>query len=148
MSSLLIKIHKVHECLNMICDVESTLFNIGLFSIFKKKNYPKYEKNLQVEYHKLTALYNEIDIYFGKHSGVDQFILCSKEYISALLKSTNQLIIVNNRLSIKANKGDYTLKQYNEDLALFNKLQDEYCKLGDQMNIYYKLYANEIMDLN
>ena len=36
MSSLLIKIHKVHECLNMICDVESTLFNIGLFSIFKK----------------------------------------------------------------------------------------------------------------
>ena len=89
-----------------------------------------------------------MDNYFGKHKGVDQFILCSKQYISALLQSTHQLIIVNNGLSIKATNGNYTLKKYNEDLALFKALQNEYFELGDQMNMYYNLYAHEIMDLN
>jgi hypothetical protein len=147
MTSLIMQVHDVHECLKIICEIESDILNTSILSIFKKKNYEQHEQTLNIVCDKLMDLNTEINRNLGKQRGVDRFIECNKEYISALLQSTYQLINLNNRLSKKAKNGNYTLKEYNNDLKYFDFLQRRYCEIGNNMNTYYNLYLHEIIEI-
>lgn len=148
-TSLITKIHDMHDCLKNICEIESKILDTKILSIFSNKNYDQFDQNLKISCNNLRHLKSDIEKYLGKHNGVDQFILCSKQYINSLVESTNQLIILNSRLSKKAyNTEKYTLEEYNKDLALFKALQNIYYERGTAMNMYYNKYIIEIIELN
>ncbi len=144
MSPLLIKIHHVHECLNIICDVESDILNSSLLGLFKKKNYAGNENMLEVVCKKLIELHSDFDDHLGSSSGVDCVIFDCKDYAHALLLSTAKLNEINRGLASKANGNAYSISAYNQDIKEFSYLQDKYCVVGDRMNANYRLYSHEI----
>ena len=144
MSSLLMKIHHIHECLKIICDVEADIFNPSLLGLFKKKNYAGNEHKLEVVCRKLADLHASVDEHRGFSNGVDCVISDAKDYVHALLLSTIKLIKINRGLAEKANGMLYSMTAYNQDIKEFRFLQDQYCTVGDRMNANYRLYSHEI----
>ena len=123
MTSLLIKIHHIHECLKIICDVEAKILNSSIFGLFKDKNYAGNEHSLEVVCNKLLELHAGIGVHSGVSIGVDRVINDAKDFIRALTASTVQLLAINRALGLKANGGSYSMSTYNSDLNNFKYLQ-------------------------
>jgi hypothetical protein len=144
MQSLIIQIHQLHDCLKIICTIESSVLSANLLALFKKKNYAGNANMLDVVCRKLIELHTSIDIHRGRSRGVDQVIDDAKNYIELLILSTAKLIEINQRLSEKAKGKSYSMGEYKNDLAAFRVLQERYCVIGDRMNANYSLYSYEI----
>jgi len=146
--SLLMKIHEIHNCLTIICDVESDIFDSSLKGLFRKKDYAGNEGMLQVAANKLVDIHESLENFSSGKSGIDMVANDAKDYAYALAASTVQLIIINKCLSEKALGKSYSMSTYNSDVNLFRELQQNYMSLGARLNADYKLYAFEISQLN
>ncbi len=147
MSSLLMRIHQVHDCLKIICDVESDIFDSSFKGLFRKKDYAGNEGVLQTAATKLTQIHDSLKNYRSGNSGIDMVAEDVKNYSYALVLSTIQLIVINKQLGEKANGKSYSMGDYNKDVNLFRELQDNYMSFGAKLNADYKLYAYEIANL-
>jgi hypothetical protein len=148
MTSLLMKIHQVHDCLNIICDVESDIFDSSFKGLFRKKDYAGNEGVLQTTATKLTQIHDSLKTYQSGNSGIDMVIEDLKNYSYALALSTIQLILINKQLGEKANGKPYSMGDYNRDVNMFRELQDNYMSFGAKLNADYKLYSYEIANLD
>jgi len=148
MTTLLMKIHQVHECLSIICDVESNILDISFKGLFRKKDYVGNEGVLHTTVTKLTQIHDSLKSYNFNNKGIDMVVEDLKNYSYALVLSSMQLILLNQNLSSKANGSKYSMSQYNEDVNLFRQLQQNYMSLGAKLNADYKLYAFDISKLN
>jgi hypothetical protein len=147
MSALLIKIHQIHECLRIVCDVESDILNSSLLSLFKKKDFSGNESKLLIARKKLTELQTSLDAHLGNSSGIDSIVVESKLYIQALIISASKLLDINNRLHGKANGAPYSMAEYKGDINEFRSLQNNYCMVGERMNLRYRLYSHELASM-
>ena len=147
MSTLLIKIHQIHECLKIICDVESDTLNSNLLSLFKRKDFPGNESKLLVTRGKLIELQASLDAHFGKSDGIDSVVIESKLYAQALTISTSKLLYINDRLHQKARGEPYSMTEYTKDVNEFKSLQHQYCAIGERMNVRYRLHSHEIASM-
>lgn len=147
MSSLLMQIHSIHDCLKIICDVESDVFDSSLRGLFRRKNYAGNEQTLSVALQKLEQVVALIrSMRFGSE-GVKAVASDAVNYSDALMASTKQLLKINNALWQKSSGHPYSMSSYNSDCNSFRQLQDRYCTFGDRLNADYKLYALEISKL-
>jgi hypothetical protein len=144
MSSLIIKIHHVHECLKIVCDVESEILNSSLLSLFKRKDFAGNHNRLEVVCRKLIELHASLDFHTAASAGVNHVIGDTKAYIKSLLISTEKLIEINGRLSEKSKGQSYSMTEYSTHLNEFRALQNQYCAVGERMNTNYRLYSHEI----
>jgi len=145
--SLLLKIHQIHDCLKIICDVESDIFDSSLKGLFRKKDYAGNEGMLQVAANKLVDIHESLENFSSGKSGIDMVANDARDYAYALAASTVQLIIINKCLGEKALGKSYSMPTYNSDVNLFRELQQNYMSLGARLNADYKLYAYEIATL-
>lgn len=147
MASLLMNIHQVHDCLKIICDVESDIFDSSLKGLFRKKDYVGNEGMLQTTATKLTQIHDSIKDFHSGNVGIDMVAEDLKNYSYALVLSTIQLIVINKQLGEKANGKSYSMGAYNRDVNMFRELQDNYTSFGAKLNADYKLYSYEIANL-
>jgi hypothetical protein len=142
--SLLLKIHEIHNCLNIICDVESDIFDSSFKGLFKKKDYLGYEGILEVAATKLIDIYQSLENFDSGKPGINMVVMDAKNYAYALFLSTSQLIIINKSLGLKSLGNPYSMGKYNDDCKLFRELQSNYMSIGTKLNADYKLYGYEI----
>ena len=145
--SLLLKIHQIHDCLKIICDVESDIFDSSLKGLFRKKDYVGNEGMLQVAANKLVDINESLKNFSSGKSGIDMVANDARNYAYALVVSTLQLILINKNLSEKASGKIYSMSTYNKDVNLFRELQQNYLSLGARLNADYKLYAYDISQI-
>lgn len=148
MTSLFMKIHQVHDCLKIICDIESDIFDSSFKGIFRKKDYIGNEGVLQITIRKLTEIHDSLKTHRSGNSGIDMVAEDLRNYCYALVLSTIQLILINELLSKKSSGTSYSMSDYNRDISVFKELQDNYMSLGAKLNAGYKLYAYEISNSN
>jgi hypothetical protein len=146
--SLLLKIHQIHNCLNIICDVESDIFNGSIKGLFRKKDYAGNEGILEVAIVKLVEISESLENFDSGKRGINMVANDARDYAIALYMSTLQLKVIINSLAAKANGHSYSMSQYNEDMNQFKVLQDIYMSLGNKLNTHYKLYSYEIAQLD
>ncbi len=147
MTSLIMTIRHVHECLNVICEVESGLLKSSIFSLFKKKNYPENGFTLSVACEHLSRARANLEAYMEQGDGVDILVSDAKAYTEALLASTVKLAEINNRLHEKAQGKAYFMADYTRDVNEFKHLQDRYCAIGDRLNESYRRFSAELASL-
>lgn len=144
MSDLLLKIHQVHDCLNIICGVESDIFDGSFKGLFRKKDYAGNEGVLQTTASKLTQIHDSLKDTASSNSGIQMVINDLINYSYALTLSTMQLFVINRQLAEKASGKSYSIGKYNEDVNLFRELQENYMSMGKKLNADYKLYSYDI----
>ena len=144
MASLLMNIHQVHDCLKIICDVESDIFDSSFKGLFRKKDYVGNEGMLQTAATKLTQIHESVKNYRSGNLGIDMVADDLKNYSYALVLSTLQLVVINKQLGQKASGKSYSMAEYNGDVTMFRELQDNYMSLGAKLNADYKLYSYDI----
>lgn len=147
MASLLINIHQVHDCLKIICDVESDIFDSSFKGLFRRKDYQGNEGMLQTTATKLTQIHDSLKNYRSGNVGIDMVAEDLVNYSYALVLSTIQLILINKKLGEKATGKNYSMSDYNSDVNMFRELQDNYMSFGAKLNADYKLYSYEIASL-
>ena len=149
MPSILLTLHKVHDCLTVICQAEREILSSNLLGMFKRKNHAALEEALDVAHTRLLELKSDLEaLQPDRHLGMgaSKVIADAERYANALVKSTAQLRLINRRLDQKAKGGSYLMTQYQADLATFQIFQDDYSRLGERLNADYRLYANEIVE--
>jgi hypothetical protein len=144
MSDLLLKIHQVHDCLNIICEVESDIFDGSFRGLFRKKDYVGNEGVLQTTASKLTQIHDSLKDSTSSNSGIQMVIDDLINYSYALTLSTMQLFVINRQLADKAGGKAYSMGKYNEDVDLFKELQENYMSIGKKLNADYTLYSYDI----
>ena len=144
MSDLLLKIHQVHDCLNIICEVESDIFDGSFRGLFRKKDYTGNEGVLQTTASKLTQIHDSLKGTTSGNSGIQMVIDDLINYSYALTLSTMQLFVINRQLADKAGGKAYSMGKYNEDVDLFKELQENYMSIGKKLNADYTLYSYDI----
>ena len=148
MTTLLMTMHQVHDCLSIICDVESDILDSSFKGLFRKKDYVGNEGVLHTTITKLTQIHDSLKSYNSNNKGINMVAEDLKNYSYALVLSSMQLILLNKNLSNKASGSKYSMSEYNEDVNLFRQLQQNYMSLGAKLNADYKLYAFDISNLN
>jgi len=146
--SLLLDILQIHDCLNIICEVESDIFDGSLKGLFRKKDYIGNSGKLQTVLVKLVEIHDGLNSFDAGRPGVNMVAVDAKEYASSLGLSTAQLININQKLSEKAAGKSYSMSEYNGEVKKFHELQASYMSLGAKLNADYKLYALEIANLD
>jgi hypothetical protein len=147
MTSLLLQIHQIHDCLNIVCDVESDIFDSSFKGLFRKKDYAGNEGKLTTALVKLSEIHDDLIAYHTESIGINMVVEDAAEYAFALGVTAAQLIVINNKLRDKANGEKYSMSEYQEGLNKFQHLQQQYLSLGAKLNADYKLYAYEIAKL-
>jgi hypothetical protein len=145
--SLLLKIHQIHDCLNVVCDIESDIFDSSLKGLFRKKDYEGNDGSLQVAAGKLVEIHESLKAFHSNQAGIQMVAEDAMNYSYALVVSTVQLMAINKSLEAKANGRAYSMGKYNEDVKLFQEAQQAYMSLGAKLNTDYKLYGYEIAKL-
>lgn len=142
--SLLLKIHDLNQCLTTICAVEADIFDNSLKGLFRKKDYSGNAGVLEVAIRKLDSIMVWLCAYETGTEELDRVVADSLDYAIDLLDSTQQLLLINNKLASKALGEAYAMRDYNVDCEKFRRLQDDYVSSGATLNAAYKLYAYEI----
>ena len=91
---LLLKIHQIHDCLTVICDVESDIFDSSFKGLFRKKDYVGNEGSLQVAAGKLVEIHDSLKSFHSNQSGIKMVADDAVNYAYALVLSTVQLIVI------------------------------------------------------
>jgi hypothetical protein len=141
------KIHQIHDCLNIVCDVESDVFDSSFKGLFRKKDYIGNDGKLESALVKLIEIHDGLVDFNSGYSGVDMVAEDAKNYAYALGLSTAQLVVINRKLALKSRGETYSMTEYNSEVNQFHQLQEQYMSLGAKLNVDYKLYAYEIANL-
>jgi len=147
MSPLLNQILQIHDCLDIICNVEKDIFDGSFKGLFRKKDYSGNDGQLKTAMTKLIEIHDTIKNSHFPKQGISMVAEDAKNYAYALTLSTMQLNVINQSLSAKTNGMPYPMSQYNSDCKLLKELQQSYMSLGAKLNADYKLYASEIAQL-
>ena len=147
MTSLLMKIHQINDCLDIVCDTESDILDSSFMGLFKRKDYVGNDGKLRTVVNKLSEIHDSLLKFDCGDDGINMVAEDAKDYAFALVCSTGALIVINSRLGEKANGKKYSMSEHNELMNTFQKLQRDYMSLGAKLNADYKLYAYEIAKL-
>lgn len=145
MRSLLLILSDIHNCLKIICEVESNAMDSSLMGLFRKKDFSANDQKLSVVKEKLEALSSELILYKSNKQIAMTIALDAAHYLRALYETGAELSNLNSKLQEKALGGQYSLAEYNQDLARFHKCQEKYLSLGDILNAKYQLHAAELI---
>lgn len=131
------EIYQTHEILEKYIVIHDKIFKfswrkaIPIPGLFKPINYGQHADDLDF----LASALEEIISKVEKKADVpDMFV----QYITALFNTIKFLSHMCNRLYYKS-QGDlqsYTLDQYNSDMAIYERLVDNYRSLGTELNQY------------
>jgi hypothetical protein len=145
MRSLLLILGDIHSCLKIICEIESDVLDSSLFGLFRKKDFSSNEQKLLIVKEKLETLASELAQYKSNKQIAMTITLDAAYYLKALYETGASLSILNANLQDKSSGGKYSLIEYNEDLSIFRKCQENYLKAGDVLNAKYRLYTSELI---
>ena len=135
MSGLPDEIYQSHEILKRYIIIHDKIFKfswrkaIPIPGLFKPINYGQHAVDLDFLASALEEIITKVDT---KADVPDVFV----QYIAALLNTIRFLCHMCNRLYNKS-QGDlrsYTLDQYNSDMAIYERLVDNYRSLGTVLN--------------
>ncbi len=144
MRSLLLILSDIHNCLKILCEVESDLLDSSFMGLFRKKDYLGNETKLFIVKEKLEELSSELSSYTSSKQIAMNIALDAAHYLRALYETGAELSKLNANLQKKALGESYSMSQYNQDLSNFKKCQDRYMSAGDILNAKYRLYAGEL----
>ena len=147
MKSLLSSIHQIHDCLNIVCDVESNVFDSSFTGLFKRKDYVGNNVKMLLVRHSLLEIVESLIGYDALKAEINTVAENAKDYAYALDCSTAQLIFINEKLAGKANGQKYSMGDYNTEFKKFQALQQRYMSLGSKLNASFHMYSFEISQL-
>ncbi len=145
MRSLLLILNDIHSCLKIICEVESDVLDLSILSLFRQKDFSSNEKKLLLVKEKLESLASELIGYKSNKQIAMAIALDAAHYLKALYETGSALSRLNANLRDRASGGKYSFSEYDGDLSIFRKFQENYSKAGDILTAKYKLYAPELI---
>ena len=139
MSELPSEIYKVHEILNRYIAVHDKIFK---FSLRKVVPIPGLFKSIDYGQHfgELGSLVSALERVVNSTSNRADVPGVFQRYASALIKAMQSLRDMCKQLHDKS-QGDlqsYTAHQYKSDVAIYDKLVEEYRSLGSTLNEYIR----------